>query len=72
VKAPTPVAQVLAEAREVLGRHPELAKTSTVARADLVGQAQAEMRVGGFIFSADESERAGGTGCSASPSRRFT
>ncbi len=62
-----PIRQVLDDARTLLGQHPELGRTSTVARAELVDQVQAHVRVGRFTFDADEAEAAGGRGSAPSP-----
>ena len=62
-----PIRKVLDDARAVLGQHPELGRTTTVARAELVGQVQTRVRVGRHTFDTDEPEVAGGSGTAPSP-----
>jgi putative redox protein len=62
-----PVRKVLDDARTVLGQHPALGRTTTVARAELVDQVQTRVRVGRHVFTTDEPEVAGGYGTAPSP-----
>ena len=62
-----PIRTVIDEARVLLGQHPELGRTSTVARAELDGQVQARVTVGRHSFQTDEPEAAGGAGSAPSP-----
>ena len=62
-----PIRTVIDDARVLLGQHPELGRTSTVARAELVGPVNALVRVGRHSFETDEPEVAGGEDTAPSP-----
>ena len=62
-----PIRKVLDETRTLLAEHPELGRTATVARADLVDQVRTRVHVGRHTFETDEAQVAGGQGTAPSP-----